>query len=99
MCGRFYADETIIKNVRETVREEDRKIHLPKCGEIRPSDPAIVLRGAMEDISAEVMHWGFRPANGGGLIINARAESVFDRPMFRDGIISRRCVIPSNHFF
>ena len=42
---------------------------------------------------------GFRQFTGSGLIINARAESVIDKPMFRDSILQRRCVIPASWFY
>ena len=45
------------------------------------------------------MSWGFRQFTGSGLIINARAESVIDKPMFRDSILQRRCVIPASWFY
>ena len=45
------------------------------------------------------MQWGFRQKSGSGLIINARAESVTERPMFRESILLRRCVIPSSWFY
>ena len=42
---------------------------------------------------------GFRQFTGSGLIINVRAESVIDKPMFRDSILQRRCVIPASWFY
>lgn len=99
MCGRFYADESVLKGIWDVVRYVDQKLRLPKCGEIRPSDPALVILDGRKDVCVEAMNWGFLPPNGNSLVINARAESVFDRPMFRDSIVSCRCVIPSNHFY
>ena len=36
---------------------------------------------------------------GGRNVINARAETAEDRPMFRDGVAARRCVVPATGFY
>ena len=50
-------------------------------------------------IRAERMAWGFPRFDGKGLIINARAESVRERPAFRDSVEQRRCVIFARGFY
>ena len=45
------------------------------------------------------MTWGFPRYDGKGLVINARSESVLDRPMFRDSARRRRCIIPAHAFY
>ena len=50
-------------------------------------------------IRAERMAWGFPRFDGKGLIINARAESVRERPAFRDSVEQRRCVILARGFY
>ena len=50
-------------------------------------------------IRAERMAWGFPRFDGKGLIINARAESVRERPAFRDSVQQRRCVIFARGFY
>lgn len=42
--------------------------------------------------------WGFR-ARGSGSLINARSETVGDRPAFADSWTSRPCLIPSSGFY
>lgn len=70
-----------------------------RIGEIRPSDCAVVLTGRQNALSSEVMRWGFLQYRQKGLVINARAETVLERPMFRDSVLFRRCVIPAKHFY
>jgi putative SOS response-associated peptidase YedK len=97
MCGRFTQTKS-----REEVLEELGGIELPplflgrynvaptqKVAVIRPNQPAF----AMESI------WGFTNPRSGALIINARAESLTERPMFKDLLPENRCLIPADGFF
>lgn len=50
------------------------------------------------------MRWGFIPQwydkpNGGPLLINARAETIAEKPAFREACRSRRCLIPCTGFY
>jgi len=45
-----------------------------------------------------VPHWAESPDDG-PLLINARAESIADKPAFRDAARQRRCLIPASGFY
>lgn len=50
------------------------------------------------------MRWGFIPhwyakTTGGPLLINARAETLAEKPAFRDAARARRCLIPATGFY
>ncbi len=50
------------------------------------------------------MRWGFLPhwykaENGGPLLINARAETVAEKPAFKAACRERRCLIPATGFY
>lgn len=50
------------------------------------------------------MRWGFIPhwyktPNGGPLLINARAETIAEKPAFREACRMRRCLIPAAGFY
>lgn len=50
------------------------------------------------------MRWGFIPLwyktiSDGPLLINARAESVAEKPAFREACRTRRCLIPATGFY
>ncbi len=50
------------------------------------------------------MRWGFVPhwykaPNGGPLLINARAETIADKPAFKAAVRARRCLIPVTGFY
>ena len=50
-------------------------------------------------LSVAEMQWGFPQYQKKGLLINARAETVLERKMFRDSVLHRRCVIPAKLFY
>lgn len=67
--------------------------------DIRPCDEAEVwLREAGVNVKRS-MKWGYTIPGANGVVYNARAESVQDKPLFRDSIASRRCVIPAAGFY
>ncbi len=50
------------------------------------------------------MRWGFIPhwyktPNDGPLLINARAETIAEKPAFRTAARERRCLIPASGFY
>lgn len=50
------------------------------------------------------MRWGFIPhwykkPSGGPLLINARSETIADKPAFRAACRERRCLIPASGFY
>ena len=50
------------------------------------------------------MRWGFLPhwyktMNGGPLLINARSETIAEKPAFREACRARRCLIPASGFY
>lgn len=50
------------------------------------------------------MRWGFIPhwyaaPDDGPLLINARAETIADKPAFRNAVRTRRCLIPASGFY
>lgn len=99
MCGRyqFTAEQCaeILQIVQEVERRHGTGAWTP--GEIRPTAAAPVLISSGKGIHPELQTWGYRMP--GGLIINARAETAADKPLFCASVASRRCVIPSTGFF
>ncbi len=52
----------------------------------------------------EMMKWGLVPVwakdpNIGYKMINARSESIFEKPAWRSVILKKRCLIPANGFY
>ena len=99
MCGRyqFTAEQCaeILQIIQEVARRHGAGAWTP--GEIRPTATAPVLVSTNEGIPPELQSWGYKMP--GNLVINARAETAADKPMFRASVASQRCVIPSTGFY
>jgi putative SOS response-associated peptidase YedK len=52
----------------------------------------------------ELFRWGLVPswstdASGAARMINARSESLIEKPSFRKSLLTRRCIVPANGFY
>lgn len=81
------------------VRAIENRFGLEKWrpGEIRPGDPAPVLRQENGKIRPALPLWGF--STGGKLVINARAETAAEKALFCDSVHHRRCIVPAAAFY
>ena len=67
-------------------------------GDVLPGDRApVLLAGNGERPDVGLFTWGYPSENR--RIINARAETAAEKPMFREGVQRRRCVVPSTGFY
>lgn len=98
MCGRYYiAEDDLSDELSRMIDELNRKKTpegLKTSGEIFPSDIVPVLANSRkQDVQPFAMRWGYAFPNGRP-IINACSETAAQKPMFKDGMRQRRCVIP-----
>lgn len=76
---------------------------VPRYNICPTQDLAVVLsRDGARHIGT--MRWGFLPhwyksPTDGPLLINARAETIAEKPAFRDAVRARRCLIPVSGFY
>ena len=97
MCGRYYIGDYVSEKIEDIT--SGKGISQIKTGDVYPSQEAAVLVKGEDGLEMKIMAWGFPQSRGKGLLINARAETAMERPMFRDSIRSRRCVVPASHFY
>lgn len=97
MCGRFTQTKS-----REEVLEELGGIELPPLFlgryNIAPTQKVAVIR-QNNPSHAEESIWGFPNPRSGAPIINARSETLTERPLFKDLIPRHRCLIPADGFY
>lgn len=101
MCGRYVLfNDAEMADIRDIIEEVQRKSNSEiKTGEIFPTDKAPVLIQSSEKLVPEAVKWGFPVFKGSGVIINARAETAPEKPMFCRSLQTTRCVIPSCGFY
>lgn len=96
MCGRFYIDMEIenIVTAYNLVSKKSENVFLKK-GDIFPSESVPIITEKNEISMAK---WGFSIGKN-RTIINAKAETLSDKPLFRQAAARRRCLIPANAFY
>ncbi len=107
MCGRYaiFTEEENqeLRNIVNDINEKLKgKATTMKTGEIFPTDTVPVITAVSSDgkKSTGLFKWGFPNfKQSGGVIINARSETVHEKPTFRKLLISERCIIPASGFY
>lgn len=97
MCGRFqlYSD---IQEIIKSYNIKYKEIDVFDKGDFYPSQNApIVIQDNIRTLKAA--KWGFDLKDKKNLVINARAESVMNKPMFKNSIYTARCIVPANLFY
>ena len=96
MCGRFTQTKT-----RQEVLEHLAGIELPPLfhGRYNVAPTQTVAMIHQNNPSQAIQtSWGFDNPRG-GIVINARSETLLQKPMFKDLVASNRCLIPADGFY
>ncbi len=103
MCSRYFldADGNVIAYTFSVPLNE----RVRRRFNIAPTQEAPVVRVSKDGAREMAMlRWGLVPAwskdiGVGTKMINARGESVAEKPAFRDAMAQRRCLVPASGFF
>ncbi|MBV8236983.1 MAG: SOS response-associated peptidase [Acidimicrobiia bacterium] len=101
MCGRFVAASTRDLLVDWFGVEEiaDRQVLAPNYN-VAPTDDVYNVTGDGDRRRLRISSWGLTVGDGRqSPLINARAETLTERPLFRDAFEHRRCLIPADGFY
>jgi putative SOS response-associated peptidase YedK len=71
---------------------------------IAPTQRAPVVRQGVDGRTLAPLRWGLIPhwapdASRAARMINARGETITEKPSFREGIQRRRCIVPATGFY
>jgi putative SOS response-associated peptidase YedK len=102
MCGRY-----VITSPPAAIRAlfgYSEQPNFPPRYNLAPTQPIPIVRLAEDKRSFVLMRWDLIPAwvkdpKTFSLVINARGESVLDKPAFRNAIRRRRCLVPADGFY
>jgi putative SOS response-associated peptidase YedK len=102
MCGRY-----VITSTPEAIRAlfgYGEQPNFPPRFNVAPTQPVPIVRLVDGKRSFSLMRWGLLPSwvkdpKTFPLLINARGESVLDKPAFRNAMRRRRCLIPTDGFY
>ncbi len=103
MCGRFtlHLPIEILEQIFESLIIRDIQ---PRYN-IAPTQQVAAVRAYPDGtVHLEHLKWGLIPSwakdpSIGSRMINARSETVAEKPAFRSALKNRRCIIPANGFY
>jgi putative SOS response-associated peptidase YedK len=102
MCGRY-----LITSSPEAIRRLFRyreQPNFPPRYNVAPTQPIPIVRLDEGERQFALVRWGLLPSwvkdpRTFSLLINARGESLNDKPAFRNAMKRRRCLVPADGFY
>ena len=103
MCGRFVSASPPDELARYFQAEQPDH-DLEANYNVAPTAEVYAVRAAGGHRQLTTLRWGLVPfwakeANVGAKMINARAESLLDKPAFRNAVRRHRCLVPADGFY
>ena len=105
MCGRFTQHHDA-DSVAARFAVQGSLLEITPRFNIAPTQPvaAVTAHGPLQERLLEPLRWGLVPSWArdsaiGNKMINARAETVAEKPAFRTALSRRRCLIPADGFY
>ncbi len=103
MCGRYSLTKPI-KTLKEHFQAIAVALEHDKHYNIAPSQRVPVILAGAQGREIHALRWGLIPSwakdpDMGNRLINARAETVHEKPSFRSSFRKRRCLVPADGFY
>lgn len=104
MCGRYTLYQTDTLPKRFNLSTQSPVIHVDDNYNVAPGQFLPVITMNEQGRRAELMKWGLIPhwakdSKIGYKLINARAETIFEKPMWRTAATHYRCLVPARGFY
>lgn len=102
MCGRF-----TLRAPAQLIAEQFSLFELPSLKarfNVAPTQPILAVRQGAGQREAVMLHWGLVPSwakdpGMGSRMINARVETVAEKPAYRAAFRRRRCLVVADGFY
>lgn len=104
MCGR-YSITTPVEALRRYFQFTGPGLNLRPRWNVAPTQEApVIRRGADGQRELVMLRWGLVPfwakdPSGAARMINARGETVAEKPAYREAFKARRCLVPADGFY
>ena len=105
MCGR-YASARSVDDIAAAFGIQEADVDAPPAADwnVAPTKPVgvVVMRDGRRVLTSA--RWGLVPSwasdpSIGSRLINARLETLADKPAFRDALAARRCLLPADGWY
>jgi putative SOS response-associated peptidase YedK len=102
MCGRYLVT-TVPEAIRALFRYREQP-NFPPRHNIAPTQPVPIVRITEGEKHFALVRWGLIPPwvkdpREFSLLINARCETIHEKPAFRNAMKRRRCLFPADGFY
>lgn len=108
MCGRYVMARAVGDLLAKFDADLDQEIAVQPSWNIAPTtDVPVVLERLIDGGVTRKLHlarWGLVPSWAkdpgiGAKMINARSETILEKPAFREAVSSRRCAVPADGYY
>lgn len=114
MCGRFVGNfntQELVDEIDDAVDAFGLTLRVPEFDgpllqnfNVAPTHVVPILRVIDNEVIVDAMRWGLIPVwakdpNIGSKMINARSETITEKPSFKGLVTGHRCIIPMNGFY
>jgi len=105
MCGRFISTTTAGQLADYFGADQPpADLNHTVSYNVAPAQRILVVVESDGVRNVDMFHWGLVPSWSkdpkiGGRMINARAETIAEKPSFRSAFVKRRCIIPVDGFY
>lgn len=103
MCGRFTLTSTAAE-IADFFGAAHQGLDLAPNYNVAPTTDVVTIVGDGNEMALELMHWGLVPSRAkdisiGSRMINARSETLAEKPSYRRALARRRCLVVANGFY
>ena len=106
MCGRLVITSSALEIAEhfDSASEEQSAVESAPHFNVAPTHQLLSLFESDGKRVLKSFHWGMQPLwnaqqDGRAPVINARAETITEKPMFRDRIVGGKCVVAVNGYY